>query len=66
MLVLSRHINETLIIGKDIRVTVLRFIQSANRPPRVTLGIEAPRDCPVDRAEIREAKEADHAARGKD
>jgi carbon storage regulator len=47
MLVLSRKQNESILIGSDIRVTVTRI--SGNR---VALGIEAPPEIAVVRAEV--------------
>lgn len=47
MLVLSRKLNESIIIGDNIRVTV-----SLIRGDTVRLGIEAPRDVSVHREEI--------------
>ncbi|HEY2839257.1 MAG TPA: carbon storage regulator CsrA [Pirellulales bacterium] len=48
MLVLSRKLGETITIGDDVRVTVLHLAGG-----RVRLGIEAPLDVPVHRAELR-------------
>lgn len=50
MLVLSRHINESIIIGHDIIVTIIDI-----RGDKVRLGIDAPPDVPVHRQEIYEA-----------
>ncbi len=47
MLVLTRKSRESIIIGNDVRVTVLEV-----RGTQVRLGIEAPRNMPVNRAEI--------------
>jgi carbon storage regulator len=47
MLVLSRKLRETLVIGGNITVTVIGVQGSA-----VRLGIEAPIEVPVHRAEI--------------
>ena len=47
MLVLSRHENSSIKIGPDVRVTVL----SARRN-HVRLGIEAPLEVPIRRAEL--------------
>lgn len=47
MLVLSRKISESIVIGKDIIVTVVRISGG-----RVKLGINAPRSVPVNRAEV--------------
>ena len=56
MLILTRHIEQTIMIGPDITVTVLGVKGS-----QVRLGIEAPRDMAVDREEIRERKDAEKA-----
>lgn len=56
MLVLSRRVGETLLIGDNIRVTVLE-----NRGSQVRIGIDAPADIAIDREEIRAAKDADKA-----
>lgn len=58
MLVLQRKVGERICIGEDITVTVVDV-----RGGRVRLGLVAPASVHIDRAEIREAKEAD---RGKE
>jgi len=47
MLVLSRKINEAIIINDRITVTVVEI-----RGDKVRLGITAPRDVPVHRQEV--------------
>jgi carbon storage regulator len=47
MLVLSRKINETIVIGGNIRVTM-----TAIRSNQVRLAIEAPPDVPIFRKEL--------------
>tara|TARA_A100000171_G_C2140369_1_gene154950 strand:- start:15834 stop:16007 length:174 start_codon:yes stop_codon:yes gene_type:complete len=47
MLVLTRKINETIVIDSNIKVTVLGVDRG-----QVKLGIEAPKDVIVDREEI--------------
>lgn len=47
MLILTRKVGETLVVGDDIRITVLGFKGS-----QVRLGIEAPADVAVHREEI--------------
>ena len=47
MLVLSRKKNESIIIGDDITIMVVEI-----RDGKVRLGIEAPKEVPIHRAEI--------------
>ena len=54
MLVLSRKANQGVWIGDSVFVTVLRIERG-----RVKLGIEAPADVAVDRAEVRAACRAE-------
>ena len=51
MLVLSRKLNEAIVINDTVRVTVLGI-----KGDRVRLGIEAPRDVSVDRGEVHARK----------
>lgn len=51
MLVLSRKEYQVLVIGDDVRLTVVEI-----RGDKVKLGIEAPPAVSVDRAEVRAAK----------
>lgn len=48
MLVLSRKVGEEILIGDDIRITVL-----STKGERVRLGIAAPPHVRVDRSELR-------------
>ena len=50
MLVLSRHRDESIIIGDDIVVTIVDI-----RGDKVRLGIDAPTDIPVHRQEVYDA-----------
>jgi carbon storage regulator len=50
MLVLSRHRDESIIIGDNIVITVVDI-----RGDKVRLGIQAPTDIPVHRQEVYEA-----------
>ena len=50
MLVLSRHRDETIMLGDDIEVTVVDI-----RGDKVRLGVEAPKEVPVHRREVYEA-----------
>ena len=51
MLVLSRKEGEQIKIGEMITITVVRLDET-----RVRIGIEAPQDVPIDRAEVAQAK----------
>lgn len=53
MLVLTRRQGEEIIIGDDIRITVVSV-----KGDRVRIGIKAPTDVPVDRQEIHERRMA--------
>lgn len=50
MLVLSRHRDESIIIGNNIVVTIVDI-----RGDKVRLGIDAPTEIPVHRREVYEA-----------
>ncbi len=50
MLVLTRHVDESIAIGDDIVITVLGI-----EGDRVKLGISAPRDIPILRFEVFQA-----------
>lgn len=50
MLVLSRHRDESIMIGDDIVLTIVDI-----RGDKVRLGIDAPQDVPVHRREVYEA-----------
>jgi carbon storage regulator len=54
MLVLSRKLGEKVYIGDDICVTVVEIDRG-----KIRLGIEAPRDVPIYRQEIRPVKESE-------
>ena len=50
MLVLSRKLNESIIINDSIRVTIVEI-----RGDKIRIGIEAPKDVSVHRREIYDA-----------
>lgn len=56
MLVLSRHRDESIIIGDDIVITVVDI-----RGDKVRLGIDAPKEVPVHRQEVYEAIKRENA-----
>jgi carbon storage regulator len=56
MLVLSRKLNETIRIGSDIEVTILSV-----KGGKVRLGLDAPREVPICRAELCTAAESKQA-----
>jgi len=53
MLILTRRIGESIMIGDDITVTVLNIDGG-----HIRLGVDAPKDVAVDREEIRTKKDA--------
>lgn len=57
MLVLTRKTNEEIIIGDNIRITIVEVA-----PGRVKIGVDAPKSVRVDRAEVHEKKQQEAAA----
>ncbi|AVI87319.1 carbon storage regulator [Pseudomonas syringae] len=51
MLCLSRRFGESIVIGDNIKITVI-----SGRDGQIRLGIDAPAELAVDRSEIRTAK----------
>jgi carbon storage regulator len=47
MLVLSRKLHETILIGNDVKITVVKLSGD-----KVGIGIEAPRDVRIKRSEL--------------
>jgi carbon storage regulator len=58
MLVLSRKIDEKIVIGDEVVVRVIEI-----RGDKVRLGIEAPPDVEIDREEVRASKDAERRRR---
>ncbi len=58
MLVLSRHRDESIMIGDNIVITVVDI-----RGDKVRLGIQAPTDVPVHREEVYEAIKRENASK---
>lgn len=58
MLVLTRKQGESIIIGEDIKVTILKIGENF-----IKIGIDAPREIPVYREELLN-KESDNESRG--
>lgn len=57
MLILSRKKGEKICVGNDITIMIVDI-----RGDQVQVGIDAPREVPVDREEIRDDKEAQKEA----
>lgn len=57
MLILTRKVNETIIIGEDIRVSLIEI-----RGDQVRLGVEAPRNIKVYREEVFSAIQEENRA----
>ncbi len=57
MLILTRRVGETVMIGNDITVTVLGV-----KGNKVRVGVNAPREVPVHREEIYERVRAEELA----
>jgi carbon storage regulator len=61
MLVLSRKATEKIVIGENITITVVEI-----RGDRIRIGIEAPKDVTVDRAEVAIARTLSDSQRNRE
>ncbi|WP_417851017.1 carbon storage regulator CsrA [Thalassoglobus sp.] len=61
MLVLSRHRDESIMIGDDVVITIVDI-----RGDKVRLGIQAPTEIPVHRQEVYEAIQRERSSEGTD
>lgn len=61
MLILTRRISESLMIGDQVKVTVLGV-----KGNQVRIGIEAPKDVPVHREEIFRRIQIEQEMKGED
>ena len=55
MLVLTRKLGESIVIGNNVRVTILEM-----QGKQIRLGIDAPTEVPVHRGEVYERIEAEN------
>jgi carbon storage regulator len=56
MLILSRKPNESIMIGDDIKVTILQD-PGRRRTGQVRIGIDAPKHIDIQRSDIKKGKE---------
>ncbi len=57
MLVITRQTGDSLMVGEDIRITILEV-----NGDRVKIGIEAPRSVPIVRTEVLETLDSNREA----
>lgn len=57
MLILTRRAGESIWIGDDIEIKIVEM-----SPSRVSIGIQAPRQLAIQRAEVKQAQEANREA----
>ena len=56
LLMLSRKVGQSILIGPDIRITITQVVGG-----KVGIGVSAPLDLAVDRAEVRQMKDREKA-----
>lgn len=59
MLILGRKVNETIVIGGEVYITIVEVRGNRDTGYYVKLGIEAPKDKVIDRLEIHDARQPD-------
>ena len=59
MLILSRRVGETVVIGRNVTVTILGI-----KGNQVRVGIDAPPEVEVDREEVRDRKDREREGGG--
>lgn len=62
MLALDRKTDESIIIGGNIKITVIKIRRTTTDRPIVRLGIEAPKEIPIHREEIQQAIDREKVA----
>lgn len=59
MLILTREFGESLMIGEDVRITILSNDRGTKQ---IKIGIDAPREVPVHREEVYETIQNEKSA----
>lgn len=61
MLILNRSEGESVVIGDNVKLTVIRVLRDS-----VIIGFDAPKDVVIDREEIRRRKDQSQRERSED